>query len=424
MTAYVPPPPFRAADDDGAGASPGMRSAAPADAPPGIAAAEGAVETIDTAEALAAWGKKWRELEDASGNVLPFLTHEWVETWWKYLREDRPTVSDSLFIRAFRNASGELIAIAPLMRTERPAFGPMRVRALQFVGPDGYVTETSGVLCKPEMEGAAYGALLAHLREDPVTWDWILWRGLRPDGPSGDCAERAGGLRWLAATPSYVLALAPTWEEFRARLPRNMKESLRKCYNSPKRDGIRFSLEVAREASTLGPALEEFFRLHTARARLHGTVRHKDFFQNPRARRFLVEVCTALSRRHATRVYSLKLGERTIATRIGFVLGGSLYLYYSGYDPVFRRYSVMTTTVAEAIRVAIAEGLRTVNLSIGNDVSKTRWAPQQLSFAEAVQISSTSRARIAFWIYRHARSGSSLPAVRALASRYLWRRSG
>jgi hypothetical protein len=43
-----------------------------------------------------------------------------------------------------------------------------------------------------------------------------------------------------------------------------------------------------------------------------------------------------------------------MATRIGFVLGKTLYLYYSGYDVKMRKYSIMTTTVCETIKYAIA----------------------------------------------------------------------
>jgi CelD/BcsL family acetyltransferase involved in cellulose biosynthesis len=390
--------------------------------PHGGALAGYSVEKIDTAEALADWGPKWRELEDKSGNTLPFRTHEWARVWWKHFCQDRRTMKDRLYVRAIRDPRGELIAIAPLMSTERPAIGPLRARCLQFFGPDEYVTEMGGMLCNPELDGAAYGALVAHLRANANTWDWILWSGLRRDGPSGQAAGSAGDLRWTSALPDYVLRLAPSWDEFHARLPRNIKESLRKCYNSLKRSGLDFTFHVAREPADLAPALDDFFRLHNARARLERTVPHKDFFQDHRARRFLVEVCNELSRRDAIRVFSLRINDKVIASRIGFVLGGSMYLYYSGYDPAFRRYSVMTTTVAEAIRFAIGEGLSSVNLSTGKDVSKTRWRPRAIVYAEALQLSGSFRARLAYAIYHHGRKALKLPGIREFASRYLWRR--
>ena len=47
------------------------------------------------------------------------------------------------------------------------------------------------------------------------------------------------------------------------------------------------------------------------------------------------------------------------------------------------KYSVMTTTVGEILKWAVANKVPTVNLSVGNDVSKTRWGPTQVMFREA-----------------------------------------
>jgi CelD/BcsL family acetyltransferase involved in cellulose biosynthesis len=380
------------------------------------------IESISTPEELARFGPEWRALDAESGNGFPFRTYEWTQAWWKHLPQRRRTVSDSLFVRALRDPDGKLFAVAPLLLTERPGVGPLRVRCLQFIGPDGYITEMSGILCAKGREEEAHCELAAHLQANCDQWDWMIWSGLMPEGASGRAVHEVAPLEWLGRAPNYVLDLATSWDEFRAGLPRNTKEALRKCYNAPKRAGLVFTLEIAREPVEVKEALGEFFRLHTARAGLEGTVRHKDFFKERGARTFLLEACSVLAQRGATRIFSLKLGRATVAARIGFVLGNSLYLYYSGYDPAYRAYSVMTTTVAEAIRSAIGEGLCSVNLSMGNDVSKTRWRPRENRYGEALQISPRASARFWFHVHRQAHNALHLPAVSQLASRYLWRR--
>ena len=379
------------------------------------------VEKIDTLEQLFALQPQWRELELASGNALPFRTSDWVVSWWTHFRESRTAVKDSLFVRVLRTRSGQLVAIAPLMRTERPAVGPFRVRILQFFGPDGYVTELSGPLCLPAFEEQAFHCLLDHLRASASGWDWMLWRGLRVDGPWAHAVAAAGSVEWGEETPGYILPLAATWEEFRAGLPRNIKESLRKCYNSLKRDGHNFSFEIARRPEEMGAALEHFCRLHSARAALAGTVKHKDFFIAPKARRFLFDVCRRFAERGMARVFMLRVGSEVVAARIGFVIGKSLYLYYSGYDPAFGKYSVMTTVVAEALRSAISENLTSVNLSMGKDISKTRWRPNQTLYREALQISPSSRAKFTLSAYRNIRNRLASSPIRWLTARLLWR---
>jgi CelD/BcsL family acetyltransferase involved in cellulose biosynthesis len=94
------------------------------------------------------------------------------------------------------------------------------------------------------------------------------------------------------------------------------------------------------------------------------------------------------------------VGGEVVATRIGFAMGDTLYLYFSGSDPAWRKYSVMTTAVAEAFQRAIAEGFAAVNLSNGTDVSKTRWAPERIDYHDLVQVAPSRRARLAHGAYR------------------------
>ena len=132
-------------------------------------------------------------------------------------------------------------------------------------------------------------------------------------------------------------------------------------------------------------------------------VHHPDVFRGATDRAFLTEFATTMARRDQLRVFQLLVGGRVVATRIGFLYGEELYLYYSGFEPDMGKYSVMTTTVAEAIRYAIAERFRTVNLSTGNDVSKTRWRPRESVSCEVVATSPTWRAKLASATYRRAR---------------------
>lgn len=143
---------------------------------------------------------------------------------------------------------------------------------------------------------------------------------------------------------------------------------------------------------------------------------------SPAAREFLVDVCRRFADRGTLRIFSLKIRDKTVATRIGFANGDSLYLYYSGFDPRFARYSIMTTTVAEAIRYAIEHGFRSVNLSTGSDVSKTRWRPNVFKYQQAVILSPSRRATWTHEAYHLALRAAEQPSVRSLLSRIAARR--
>jgi len=75
-----------------------------------------------------------------------------------------------------------------------------------------------------------------------------------------------------------------------------------------------------------------------------------------------------------------------------------------------QKYSVMTTTVAEAIKYAIANGLNTVNLSPGADVSKTRWGPRVEEHPVVYEYSRRLTSRVAAKVYVAAKYGNGFPS--------------
>jgi CelD/BcsL family acetyltransferase involved in cellulose biosynthesis len=123
--------------------------------------------------------------------------------------------------------------------------------------------------------------------------------------------------------------------------------------------------------------MSEFFRLHTARARSNRGPRHPDHFASPRARAFLQALTCDLLAEERFMICRLRVGKDVVASRLIFLSGGCFYLYHSGFDPAWWRYSVSTTLTAECIKLAIARGAHTVNLSTGRDASKLRWGPEE-----------------------------------------------
>ncbi|MGH7434250.1 MAG: GNAT family N-acetyltransferase, partial [Polyangiaceae bacterium] len=236
------------------------------------------------------------------------------------------------------------------------------------------------------------------------TWDWIHWSGI--GGKFGRELATVAALTPYPPRVDYLLDLRPTWEEFRTHLKRNVRESLRHCYNSLKREGLSFELSVAETPEAVRRALPVFLALHAERAGLTETTPHPDRFEAGICRDFLYDVCEGLAERGAARVFLLNIHGHPVAARIGFVLGDELYLYYSGFDPLWRKYSVSTTIVAEAMRYAIDLGLAAVNLSPGTDVSKTRWGPRTVLYPEAIQTNRSVRSRVTCAAYHHLMNGN------------------
>jgi CelD/BcsL family acetyltransferase involved in cellulose biosynthesis len=351
------------------------------------------VETIEDLDRLESLSGEWDRLAATISPRLPFSSPLWALNWWRSFRRAGLAARDSLHAYALRDESGRLVALAPMFISSRPGFGPALARELQFFGADPYVTEWRGLVSSPEMAKEAAATLAVHIdAERPA--DFVQWRGL-PGGTDKQSFDRNFRPQDNLNVTVFYLALPESWEAFRASLPRNVKESLRKCYNSLAREKHDFSLRVVSSPAEAPGAIDEFFRLHAMRADAQETIRHPDVFGDTARRNFLRAYCDSMARQGNLRVFQLVVAGQVVATRIGFLLGDEIYMYFSGYDLAWSRFSVMTTTVAEAIKWAIDQKLRIFNLSTGNDVSKTRWRPQGVDFVGGYSVGA-GRASVAF----------------------------
>jgi hypothetical protein len=104
-------------------------------------------------------------------------------------------------------------------------------------------------------------------------------------------------------------------------------------------------------------------------------------------------------------------------------MANTLYLYYSGWEPAYGKYSVMTTLHAEIIQHAIARGLSSVHLSTGKDVSKTRWGAHEVSYVSGVQLASRPSSQAKYVAYQASLRLGLARTARAIAPALFIRRS-
>jgi CelD/BcsL family acetyltransferase involved in cellulose biosynthesis len=376
------------------------------------------VETITSVEGVEALRADYEHLCGMTDNKLPFALHEWHSTWCRHFLSCDPHIRDEPLFYLLRNAAGKCVAIAPFILSRR-WFGPLKMVSISLLGPDPFITEIRAPLIESGFEHLTARAVrdgLARIHD----WDWIHWSGVSDE--FAEALSAGSALRWEEPLSYFVLDLPPSWEELKSRLKRNIRESLRHCYNSLKRDGHRFEFQVIEDRAGVRQGLDRYLALHTMRANAAHNAIHPDRFASRTCREFLYEICDKLAARGAVRLFALKIGTEVVAMRLGFLVGDCLYLYYSGYDPLWARYSVMTTTVAEAIKYAIARGIKTVNFSPGKENSKMRWGPRQVDCRSAYEANTRLRSRLASSAYLTARSETGLQSrvLRLIAARRSW----
>jgi len=343
-----------------------------------------ATELITNEEELGVIKSAWDELHAVAAHSNPFTEWSWMWHWWNSLGRHDGLRRDRLHVLVQRDAAGIARAIFPLIAT-RIGFGPLAISKLRFFGSASRVniTEMPAPLVWPGWERSSFAALTESLHAHRRTYHWcdldgLVLDGLVMEGPVGQALlAHSARWSWRTTAPYYVLALPDTWETFRAGRKRNIKESLRHCYNSLARDGHAWSFEAVSEPRQLPEALDQFFRLHGSRATSNQGPAHQNHFPGRAHQDFLRRVSHDLAVAGRLMVCRLRVNDAIVASRIVFSRADEFYLYYSGFDPAWARYSVATTLQAECIKLAIATGIRTVNLSPGKDVSKMRWSPEE-----------------------------------------------
>ena len=376
-------------------------------------------EVVDSVDGVRALQPDYERLEGVTANTLPFTLFEWHLAWCEHLLDRHPQRGEQLQLFVLRNRSGECVALVPLVLSHWRV-GLLRLTTVDFLGADQGVTEIRRALIEPGYEQLVVRAVHERLASLP-TWKWVQWRGV--DGALAEALTLEVGPQWYQVKVDCLLDLPSSWDEFRAGLTRNLRESLRHCYNSLRRDGHEFEFVVARGRPQVLGALPRFLELHAMRARMPWGPSHPDYFASPALQEFLRDVCARLAARDVVRVFQLRIAGTVVASQLGFVLGDSVYLYYSGFDPAWARYAVMTTTLAEALRYAIAHGLRTANLSPTAVQAKLRWRPRLVEVRSGLVHRAALGSRLACNAYCAVRASQRLPVrllKRLLRSHLSW----
>lgn len=299
-----------------------------------------------------------------------------------------------------RDALGQVRALVPTVLCTRPSRGPWRTRLLYPVGPDANLTELQPILCRAEDAAAAHVGFSRALRARAGGWDGFRWSSV----PSElvPLVSAAGRVEHLRSVPNYLLRTGHDWEAFRSGLPRNVKEAVRRSRNAPARAGLDLRFRAIYGERELLRHLPDFLRLHAARSEAADLVHHANAFAAPSAQAFLSDLLLGWSSDGTALLFALFDGPRLVACRAAFRRAETLYLYYSGFEPAYAPFSVMTRTLVEAMQWSVERGACVVNLSTGTDTSKTRWHPDCVPYETLRQWSPTlggSWARLLFQLF-------------------------
>jgi CelD/BcsL family acetyltransferase involved in cellulose biosynthesis len=390
-----------------------LARAAPAHRPKSAAPLH--VMTITDWQGLLDLQPAWDALLEESGVDHPFLTHEWVKTWWECFGSGH-----DLHVLVVMDGQSP-IAIAPLMRSAGRFYG-LRVRRLEIVGNDH--TQRFDVISgrrRPEAFRAIWEALLQH----KALWDVVVLSHLQADSASlallPSLSRGDGYLTelWRSAEAPYI-PIEGTWDEYFNRLSPKLRANLRRRERRLQQFGdIR--MEVIGSGPEVGDALEEGLRIEAAgwKGRA-GTAIAAD----ETTHRFYSLLARRAARRGWLRLHFLRVGDRRIAFDFSLFYAGKAFMLKPAYDPAFAACSPYSQLLVRILQDHFARGVKEFDFLGQEDAWKFDWATRTRSQEWLYVMPDSLRMRLLrftkFRIVPHLRRHRALvvarDAVRALSA--------
>jgi CelD/BcsL family acetyltransferase involved in cellulose biosynthesis len=315
---------------------------------------------VDSAWGFSALRPEWNSLLRSSGSASPFLTWEWLHTWWRHL-----SGSSQLRILAVR-AGAELVAVAPFRVTKGTAYLPV----LDMLGTGDAGSDYLDVIVRRGLESEALPAI-AHFVESQNTA--LRLTHLAPAAMADRLAEGLVARGWTRTTAAggtcpYIPLAGHTWDSYLATLGSSHRANVRRRIRAlEQKFDVRFE-RITSEAQRR-EAFPKLVQYHERRFDEEGTA-----FRTAPLRAFHDELTKRALDRGWLRMYVLRLNGETVAVMYGFLYDGTFYFYQHGFDEQYQQHSIGLVLMALSIRSAIEEGAGEFDLLWGVEPYKFLWA--------------------------------------------------
>ena len=288
------------------------------------------IEVVTDEAGFLALEAAWRRLIAVSDLDHPFLTFEWVRSWWEAFGD-----GNGLHIIVARE-NETVVGIAPLMFTKRRFYG-LRLRCLEFIA--NVHTPRFDFLVARDPEHVRR-AIWGHIEAVKHLWDLLLLCQVPEDSQTivdlarfaGECGLAFG--TWKSADAPYV-RIEGKWSDYQAALRPKHRTNLRRRMRRLSELGP-VAMERVACGGDLESALDDGFALEGAAWKQdNGTAICSD----AAVRQFYREIARRFAANDWLEMHFLKLRDRRIAFQLAVSYGDKAFSLKPGYDPQLAAYS-------------------------------------------------------------------------------------
>lgn len=353
------------------------------------------VDRIDFLAQLSSIGPAWNNLLCELPHQSPFETFEWNNANLISFRNE----GDHILL--FRD-DAQLIGILPLVLRNRRKY----LRQRKWLECAGVAFADYGTfLARPGFELPVSYAFMEYLRSQSAFWHGVYLENLRAGSElilSFAAAAHQLGLFVVCRPTHRVKQLWANPCQSR-NSPLQQSKSLARARRKLEGQG-EVVFTVTTDQGEIHRQLEQYFKMHIERSRIKGVEsplshsEHRAFFRN------IVNSCAP-----AGQVWfsSLSCGGVPIACRFSMRYQASLHLYSTCFASGFSKYSPSMLQLDMLLQHAFANGIRVVDLGIGDSPQKDRAGMDTERELVTLELYHSREAFMESEIYAAARSSAS-----------------
>lgn len=304
---------------------------------------------------------EWKSLLERSATNTLFQTWHWNQLWWQHFGR-----SGGLFLMTVRSNHGELIGIAPFFCD----LNEKKRKRLQFIGGTDLSDYLDFIVWQGK-EPLFYSAVSEFLNSHPKFWEVLDLHCLPAHSPTLHgfigSYQKEGFRKSLSVEDVCPrIQLPSSWDEFLAGMSQKDRHEIRRKANRIRREAEGYRYFVTTRVS-FSEDIESFLELHRK------SDVEKMAFMNLKKETFFREMAWILLQEGWLELSFLEVNGSKLAGLLNFRYGDTAYLYNSGYDPEFGRWSPGWVLISHSIQDAIERGVRIYDFMRGDESYKYRF---------------------------------------------------
>jgi len=321
---------------------------------------------INNVEAWIKLEEAWDDLVQKSVRPYPFLEFWYQFNWWQTLGGGEWHRSENQLCIIVGYEGGILKGIAPLFissKEDNPA-------ALRFIGQVN-ITDYLDFIAAEEDLLVFLPALLDFIdRNETIPVKNLDLENFQSDSPSLPILETASierqrnySQRVLQPAPGIILPAS--WEEYLQSLDKKQRHEIRRKLRNIERD-YQTELYIVEDSTKIADEMRFFIGL------MQNEEEKKKFLTKDTEDYLLSLGQAAFAKGRLYLAYLLLDGEKA-AGYLNFIAQNRLWVYNTGWNPEFSKYSPGWILLSKLIQRAIQQGLKEVDLMRGAEEYKYRF---------------------------------------------------